>query len=108
MIEGAYEKFHAEQQKDLAHYFTHLYQIIKYIDLSELKEADKKRYTGLVRAQLSAYEVVLLFYNCLSSNGYDDFKPLVEKYGLLHLLNTDLLFDKSHEGEDFYDPSARK
>jgi hypothetical protein len=75
-----YLKYYNRNQSDLGHYFRNLYHIIKLVKFSEVE--DKLKYTSLVRAQLSAYELLLLFYNCLSPNGKDKFKPLVEEFHL--------------------------
>jgi hypothetical protein len=74
------------------HYFRHLYRIIKFIDETQLIEQKEKcQYTNMVRATLSEYELLCLFYNCLSQYGYDKFKPLVEKYTLLKNIRFELL-----------------
>lgn len=78
---AGYSVFYKDHEHELGHYFGHLYHIIKFVDLSEVPE--KRRYTSFVRAQLSSYESLMLFYNCLNSQGSANFKPLVEKYGLL-------------------------
>ena len=76
----------------LFHYFRHLYTIIKFVDNSAfLPFADKYKYTTMVRATLSRYELVWLFYNGLSEAGNPKFKRLVEKYSLLKNLREDLL-----------------
>lgn len=78
------------------HYFRHLYQIIKFIDSSkfldksdEIKE--RYKYTSILRATLSPYELIWLFYNCISLYGNQKFKPLIEKYSLLKNIREDLL-----------------
>lgn len=56
----------------LGHYFRHLYQMIKYIDQYSnniLPSEDKYQYTKTIRAQLSNYEQLLLYYNALSKFG---------------------------------------
>ncbi len=84
-----------EDNKDiniLDHYFRHLYNIFKYIHQTDiLTVKDKYRYTCLVRAQLSQFELVLLYYNCLTTNGKDKFKPLIETYAILNNLRPNLL-----------------
>jgi hypothetical protein len=80
----AYEKFYAENQHEVGHYFRLLYNIVKFVDRSQI--ANKKFYTNLVRAQLSADELTLLFWNCLSKWGREKFKPLIEEYSLLKTL----------------------
>jgi hypothetical protein len=59
-----YERLFEGHPDILAHYFRNLYQIIKFVDESGI--SDKKRYTSIVRAQLSTYEHILLHYNGLS------------------------------------------
>lgn len=86
-INGHYLKFHRLYGHMVGHYFRNIYQILKYIELSKVE--DKKFYSNLLRAQMSEYELALLYYNCLSDLGEKKFKPLVEKYEFfehLHLL----------------------
>jgi len=89
-----YEAFFEKHQSDLGHYFRYLYNIFKFIKESDVD--NKKSYTSIVRAQLSDNELLLLFYNCLSKNGEEKFKPLVEEFQLLDNLPTVQLLDKSH------------
>lgn len=80
------------------HYFRHLYHIFKYVDTSDLIEDDERYdYTSIIRSQLSDYELVMLFYNCLSENGKDKFKPLIEKYTIFNNLRDDLLVKSEHK-----------
>ena len=54
----------------LGHYFRHLYQTVKYVveqDNEVIK--DKYGYIKIIRAQLSNYEQVLLYYNAISVFG---------------------------------------
>jgi len=88
-VQKVYAKFYVDHQSELGHYFRHLYHIIKFVKSSPIE--DKKRYTSLVRAQLSAYEHLMLFYNCLSTLGIEKFKPLVEEFELLENLPEQLL-----------------
>jgi hypothetical protein len=82
------------------HYFRHLYRIIKFVDESDLIESkDRYSYIGIVRATLSRYELVWLFYNCLPPNGNGKFKPLIERYALLRNLRDDLLAKKEHKSQ---------
>lgn len=51
-------------------YFRQLYQIVKFIALKEnLTENEKYKYMRIVRAQLSDYEQILLYYNSLTQIG---------------------------------------
>jgi len=97
-----YEAFYSQHNSELGHYFRTLYNILKFVNNSELN--DKRLYTNLVRAQLSDAEIEIIFHNGLSKHGLKKFKPLVEKYGLLKNLNKDKV--REHKLIDFYDDSA--
>lgn len=84
-----YEIFYQGYRSDIGHYFRHVYQIMNFIDSSNIK--NKKQYSNFIRAQLSDYELLLLFLNGLSIHGKDKMKPLIEKYGLFEHLSPDLI-----------------
>ena len=85
-------------QNDLGHYYRYLYNIIRFINESDVK---KMRYIRILRAQLSDFELLVLFYNGPLAK---KFKEYVEFFTLFNNLPKDLLFDRSHE--DFYAASA--
>lgn len=81
----------------LDHYFRHLYRTFKYIDDSKIIDENKKyEYTSIVRASLSQYELIMLFYNCLSFYGNEKFKPLIEKYAIFNNIRWELLAQERH------------
>lgn len=68
----------------LDHYFRYLYRILKFIDDTELiGEQEKYKYASIFRAQLSEYELIMIYYNGLSKFGSEKLKPLIEKYSIL-------------------------
>lgn len=82
----------------LDHYFRHLYRIFKYIDNAEVEfdsKMKKQEYAAIVRATLSPYELVMLYYIGYS---HPRMKVLIEKYALLNNLRPILLADVS-EGQ---------
>ena len=84
----------------LDHYFRHLYRIFKYVDTSDsISEDERHEYACIVRSQLSDYELVMLFYNCLTANGRAKFKPLIEKYSIFNNLREELLAKGEHKKE---------
>jgi len=103
-IQGIYDAVYQKHKSNLSHYFRTLYHIIKFIDESEIK--DKRKYISITRAQLSSYEQVLLYYNCIHPNGNKRFKSLIEKYSLLHNIDSNELLHISHYKNDFYLESA--
>ncbi len=63
-------KYYGGHQYRLGHYFRNLFHTFKLIDTSSfLTDSDKKNYSRIVRAQLSSYELYLLFFNSLSFFG---------------------------------------
>lgn len=101
-VNGISKEFFSDYQPSIGHYFRNLYNIIKFVDKSNIN--DKKFYTNLVRAQLSTNELHLLFYNCLSIHGNEKFRPLIEKYALLKNMEKVPLINVNHE--QFYATSA--
>jgi hypothetical protein len=101
IVNESYRLYYQKHQYDLGHYFRYLYHIIKFIDQSDI--INKGNYSSLVRAQLSSHELLMLFYNGLSTYG-QKFKPLIEAYHLLKNMPKDELLHKNHE--TYYDKTA--
>ncbi|CEN38799.1 conserved hypothetical protein [Capnocytophaga cynodegmi] len=76
----------------LGHYYRHLFLIVKFVvnqkeDL--ISEEEKLNYLRILRAQLSNYEQIMLFYNWLSSYGGDwesNENQFFTKYKMIHNL----------------------
>ncbi len=96
----AYDILYSKDKSDMSHYFRTIYHIFKFIDNSEID--NKKQYVAIARAQLSSYEQILLFYNCLHKNGREKFKPLIEKYGVFKNIDHSLLLNPKHSIEYNY------
>lgn len=116
-INKTYLTFYSTVQTDFGHYFRNLYRIIKMVDETEfvslneisyinfIKVSTKEeeynkinhsyryKYTSMLRAQLSDYELLWLFYNCLTDNGIEKFKPLIERYCLLKNMPKDKIYN---------------
>lgn len=89
-----YDAFFTNHEYDVGHYFRTLYRIFKFLD----EKPPKKKistYSDIVKAQLSSYELSLLFYNSLHEVGAE-FKPLIEKYSLFENMNISHLFHPEH------------
>ena len=88
----------------LGHYYRNLYRIFKKIDETKLSDFDHDHYAKLVRAQLSEYEILLMFYNCLWVGDDDKFKKLIEKYQLLQGIKHSKLLERRHK--DLYNENS--
>ncbi|WP_459175619.1 putative phage abortive infection protein [Ewingella americana] len=91
----AFDKFYESKQQDLGHYLRFLYNIFKYIETSNISSEDKFKYAGIVRAQISDYELLLLMYNCFTKNG-EPFIKYIEKYMLLDNISFKKMFHEGH------------
>lgn len=107
-FEVIYLKHYQDAQTDFGHYFRNLYRMFKLVDqtdffynISKVSNSEifelKYRYTSIIRAQISDYELLWLFYNCLSINGNEKFKPYIEKYSLFKNIPKVLIADPTHE-----------
>ncbi len=90
----AYMFIYSKRRGDLGHYFRSLYNIFKMIETSEGVE-NKEFYSKVARAQISDYELTILFLNCLNRYGVEKFKPLAEKYAILKHVSFGDLVSKS-------------
>ncbi len=102
LCQSVYKEFGGSRQSLVSHYFRTLYNIVKFIDTSDI--GNKQTYMNILRAQLSSSELTLLFYNCMSKYGSEKFKPLVGKYGLLENMDLSTLFAPEHR--ELFDESA--
>lgn len=100
-IQTGYRVYWEKSRQDLGHYYRFLYNFIRYVDqanLPQLKydEADPKvKYTRIIRAQLSDFELALIFYNALGDHG-GKFRDYVGKYDLLDNLTQDIM-ERPHD-----------
>ncbi|WP_092002620.1 putative phage abortive infection protein [Marinobacter pelagius] len=97
-ISQEYDNFYSQNAQHLGHYFRTMYNILKFIEFSAVKEQDKFIYANLLRAQLSKQELALLLYNCISLYGRRKMLPLVKKYRLLKHIEDDSVADVEHIG----------
>lgn len=106
--EEIYLKHYETAQTDFGHYFRNLYRMIKLVDQTDFFYDQKKvtedevfklkyRYTSIIRSQISDYELIWLFYNCISENGIYKFKPYIEQYSLFKNLPGKLIASIDHK-----------
>ena len=99
----------SEAPTQFDHYFRLLYRILKFVKTSPLinRFEDEYEYTSILRATLSRYELVWLYYNGLTY-GKNKLKTLIERYAMLKNLRKDLLvqgIDVGHYAESAYQKS---
>lgn len=92
----------------LNHYFRHLYCIYNYVDSSVLiSDEERYEYVDIVNSQLSDYELLMLFYHCITNSEQNQFKIFIEKYAVFRNLKTKLLASPDDDML-LYDDSAYK
>lgn len=97
---SAYEGLWAIFQKDLGHYFRFLYNLIRFVNQSNFP---KTKYIRIVRAQLSDFEMVILFYNVIATDR-KRFKEYIEFFTLFDNLPKENLLNRDHA--EYYERSA--
>ncbi|UDQ91285.1 putative phage abortive infection protein [Xanthobacter autotrophicus] len=93
-LQKAYDDFWIIRQQDLAHYYRYLYNVLRFVHEYDGK-IDKTKYIRLLRAQLSDYELALLFYTALNKNGIR-YCIYIHCYKLFDNLPKELLIEPSH------------
>ena len=77
-------------QAYLGHYYRHLFQTVKFVASKDfLDDKQKLNYLRILRAQLSNYEQIMLYYNWLSEYGsawQDDTNNFLTQYKMIHNL----------------------
>lgn len=98
MVEGIFDEY---THYKTSHYFRHLYNTLKYINMNFNKS--KKQFITSLRSQLSTYEIILLYYHGLADTDYIEtceqkiskYRRLIEETSFLHGIKSDLKFNDS-------------
>lgn len=87
----AYELYTSDELvQTLDHYFTFTYQVLNYIDKTDVvAEGEKHKYTDILRSSFNIDELLLLFYHGILID--NNMKTLIEKYALLRNLRREEL-----------------
>ncbi|KPX81186.1 putative phage abortive infection protein, partial [Pseudomonas amygdali] len=89
----AYEVVLQSHQGDLGLYFRSLYSVFRFVELAEY--GDEKHLARVARSLLSDYELIFLYYNCLSRKGRG-FQKYADTYELFDNLDVNLLLELDH------------
>lgn len=95
----AYENTYLKYERIIGHYFRNLYRIEKLLSEQGFSFEDRSNYRGIWRAQLSSFELKMLYYNVnFSEKGYK-FKNLLLNTGFFddHIKSQDLIWRNDHE-----------
>ncbi|MCT1402500.1 putative phage abortive infection protein [Paenibacillus sp. p3-SID867] len=81
---AAFKKVYDAYESQLGHYFRNLYHIVKLIQDEKFSEdhqenrREQQKYRGILRAQLSSFELLLVFYNLVYSEKGEKFKSILK------------------------------
>jgi len=108
-IQAFYDDLYKANEASLGPYLRSLYHIFKLIDMSDLGDKERVQYANIARAKLDISAIFVLTLNCSTTRG-NEFKPFVERYGLLkHVYRTgdaDLPSPDEAFAEWCYSPTA--
>jgi hypothetical protein len=88
LVRAGYESFFKSHLANLGPYFNNLYHLIEFVRRSEM--IDKQWCVNLAAAQLSSYELALLFYHGMSPYG-QQLTPLIQEFSLLKNMDESLI-----------------
>ncbi|TDU16458.1 putative phage abortive infection protein [Bacillus sp. BK450] len=102
---NAYEKLYNNKEEEIGHYYRNLYRIVKFIQDENFStdkiqnEKEQKKYRGILRAQLSSMELLMLFYNVVYSKKGEKFKEILKGTNFFddHLIESKLLWANDKE-----------
>lgn len=108
-IESLYGLFFKRYHYAIGHYFRHLYHIIKFTRNFRTSESKsdivfKRKYTDFIQAQMSSFELMLLFYNSLA---FPKLFDLLKEFNFLENLAEEDLISISHNCIDGFNLKKR-
>jgi hypothetical protein len=121
VLQNAIRQLYETYQGDLSYYLGHLYAFLKFVSLNcpmpaasvlptQVREEEKTmayaKYTSMIRAQLSSYEVVLVLYLCSKSNRWEKLKGFLTDFSLLGNIDLELLFRGGEHANALFEPRA--
>jgi hypothetical protein len=93
-VEYSYKTFNKESKKNLEQYFRNLYSMLKFVEKSDV--LNKNYYYEMFKAQLSGFELALIFYDGLFGTDKES-KRLIEGSSLLENISTIMLVSPSQD-----------
>ncbi|MBT9250399.1 putative phage abortive infection protein [Bacillus halotolerans] len=96
-----YETIYRRNEKVIGHYFRNLYRIVKFIEEQRFdediveNEKEKRNYRGILRAQLSSIELLMIFYNIVYSEKGGKFAELIFNKNFFddHLVHSQFIWE---------------
>lgn len=101
----AYEEVYKDNENVIGHYYRNLYRIVRLIQDEkfdtdhEKNKIEKRKYRGILRAQLSSFELLMIFYNVVYSKKGEKFKEILRNTNFFddHLITEDFIWKNDNE-----------
>lgn len=73
----------SSEKENFLHYYRNLYRLIKWVDgnKASISSAEQKEFIDIIKAQLSYFELSLLYFNTRFFGGQNNFYHLLKEYG---------------------------
>lgn len=96
-----YKFWYLETDTQLGHLFRYIYNTMTFVIDSWDDFETQKRYIKLIQAQLSNYQLAVMFYSGISpvsrnSKGEYKFREIADKFGIFQNMEATYLLDASH------------
>jgi len=108
-LEALYGLFFQRYHHVIGHYYRHLYHIINFAKEFENSREEfygkSSKYINFIQAQMSSFEMMLLFYNAVS---FPKLLTLLIEFNFLENLAVEDLIDNSHNCVDGINLKTRK
>jgi len=96
-----YKYLYLETDTQLGHLFRYIFYTMKFVLKSWDDLNTQKEYIKLIPAQLSNYQLAVMFYSGISpvsknTKGEYEFKEIADTFGIFQNIEPTYLLDKSH------------
>lgn len=88
--------FFRGQQSVIGHYIRHLLSMVKFIASAKMDKTQKQFYFDVLRAQLSTYELVILFYSQIGDYAMVENIRTFKQFSFFYYINKGMLFSEKH------------
>lgn len=83
VITGEEAMIISREEYDIMHYFRNLYHLISHVENSLLLDSEKRKYIGIIQAQMSDEELLTMLFNVIHyivNNGNEGYFAVLDRY----------------------------
>lgn len=89
----------SREEYDIMHYFRNLYHLICHVKNSLLSDSEKKKYIGIIQAQMSDEELLTMLFNVVHyivNNGNEGYFAILDDYHFFENLRPPYKIERSY------------